>query len=370
MPVLRTPHLPLVPGAPTKMGGLALLVHWRRVAVTLGFSLLGGLLLSPGWQPGPGSVIRRTVGLGFVAMLVFGVLEQWPRRLPAWLPRWVLQVVAVGLAIPAGALVIYIISTPPGAPDFWAVPERREGFTNLSILGVLLGPWVALGALVRQKDALARQHALESALAHSELARRTLDARLDRLQAQVAPHFLFNTLANVQALVDAGSPQASAVLQSLVRYLRAAVPRLDGANTTLGDELQQTRAYLELMQLRMPDRLQFSVEADPEALPLHCPPAALLTLVENAVRHGIDPSEEGGRIEIVIRQTSGGCAIRVSDTGVGLRDGAGGLGTGLAGLQERLHLLYGEAGHLRLRPGEPHGVTVEMHLPAGRGGAR
>ena len=176
---------------------------------------------------------------------------------------------------------------------------------------------------MRQKEALAREQALAFDLERSELERQALDARLHLLQAQVAPHFLFNTLANVQALVDAGSPQASAVLRSLVAYLRAAVPRLNEPATTLGQELQLVQAYLELMHMRMPDRLRFALHAD-VALALRCPPMTLLTLVENAVRHGIDPSEEGGRIEIACERRGDRCLIRVSDTGVGLRHPAAG----------------------------------------------
>src|SRR5439155_5007623 len=113
---------------------------------------------------------------------------------------------------------------------------------------MLLGPWAGLAALVREKDAVAHQQALAFDLERSELERQALDARLHLLQAQVAPHFLFNTLANVQALVDAGSPHAAPVLRSLVQYLRAAVPRLhEPAATTIERELQLVRPYLELM---------------------------------------------------------------------------------------------------------------------------
>src|SRR4030095_14898915 len=113
-------------------------------------------------------------------------------------------------------------------------------------------------------------------------------ARLRLLQAQVAPHFLFNTLANVQALVDAGSPHASRVLKSLIAYLRAAVPRLTERTTTLVEKHELVRAYLELMHMRMPDRLEYTLQIDEDAKTVRGPPMTLLTLVENAVRHRID----------------------------------------------------------------------------------
>jgi LytS/YehU family sensor histidine kinase len=239
-----------------------------------------------------------------------------------------------------------------------------EGYGTLTGFGVFMSPWVALGALVRQKEALAREQALALDLAQSEMQRQALDARLSLLQAQVAPHFLFNTLANVQALVDAGSPQASEVLRSLVAYLRAAVPRLNEAATTIGQELQLVKAYLDLMKLRMPDRLEFELRADDPALALRCPPMTLLTLVENAVRHGIDPSEDGGRIEVIVRRLDDRCKVIVRDSGAGLASTSQGLGTGLAALRERLQLVFGESATLTVSEQAPRGVVAALDLPA------
>jgi LytS/YehU family sensor histidine kinase len=238
------------------------------------------------------------------------------------------------------------------------------GWVALTFAGVLLAPWTALAAIIRQKEAFARDQKLAFALERSELERQALDARLHLLQAQVTPHFLFNTLANIQALVDAGSSQASTVLRSLVAYLRAAVPVLDEPAVTIERELQLVRPYLELMQMRMPDRLQYTMNVDPAALRVRCPPTTLLTLVENAVRHGIDPSEEGGRIDIDIERLGERCVVRVTDTGIGLHPSANGLGTGLTTLRERLRLIFGDAAHLRLVSGAPRGVVVEVDMPA------
>jgi len=348
----------------TKPRGLALLLGWRRLRFTLITSTILGLLLSPGWESGGAGLLARVIGLGLLAMLVFGVFEQWPRRLPRWLARWVLQVLGVALSVPLGTLAVYTLSTPAGAPPFWEVGSRLSGFASITVLGLLIAPWAALGALVRQKEAIARHQQLAFDLERSELERQALDARLHLLQAQVAPHFLFNTLANVQALVDTGSPQAPAVLRSLIAYLRAAVPRLHAPATTVGQELDLVRAYLELMHMRMPDRLQFAIHADEAALALHCPPMTLLTLVENAVRHGIDPSEDGGRIDVGVQRHGDRCRVRVSDTGVGLGAPGHGLGTGLSTLRERLRLSFGADAQLRIGAQMPHGVSAELEFPA------
>ncbi len=349
--------------------GFALMFGWRRVRFVLILSGLIGLMLSPGWESGPFSVISRAMLIGLTSMSVFGLFEQWPKRLPRRLARWVVQVLAVAVSMPFITAIVYALSTPEGAPPFYKVSSRMEGFSMLTGLGVLIAPWVALGALVRQKEALARHQALAFDLERSELERQALDARMRLLQAQVAPHFLFNTLANVQALVEAGAPEAPAVLRSLIAYLRAAVPRLHETATTLGQELDLVRAYLELMHMRMPDRLRFALHVDDGIATLRCPPMTLLTLVENAVRHGIDPSEEGGAIEISAQRRGDRCVLRVSDTGAGLRATEGGLGTGLSTLRERLQLVFGEDVRLSVSAQQPRGVSAELEFPAREAGS-
>jgi hypothetical protein len=332
----------------------------RRAGVAAAIAVAVWLLAFPLWKIPRPTVLAIALTLALVATAVFTVFERWPRRLPRWVERWVLQVVAVGLAMPVTAFAIHRTVTLHGVPPEW---EQHDGLL-LTFAAVLLAPWTALAAIVRQKEAFLRHQELAFALERSELERQALDARLHLLQAQVAPHFLFNTLANVQALVDAGSPQASTVLRSLVGYLRAAVPQLREPAATIERELQLVRPYLELMQLRMPDRLQYVLKVDPAALAVRCPPTTLLTLVENAVRHGIDPSEEGGRIDVDVERLGERCLVRVTDTGAGFQPSANGLGTGLQALRERLQLLFGDAAQLRLVSTAPRGVAVEIEMPA------
>lgn len=360
----RIATLPDVRRWPSRVRARQLLVRYtRRLGVALLLALGVALMLRSEWTQGFGSVLGRTATLALAGVLAFSISEQWPRRLPRWLPRWVLQVVATGAAMPSTTLVVYILSTEAGAPPFWQDRDRMEGFMTLTFLGILLAPWMALGALVRARESFARDQALAFELERSHLEREAVEARLRLLEAQVAPHFLFNTLANIQALVDAGSPRASAVLRSLVVYLRAAVPELGAPARTVARELDLVRAYLELMQMRMPDRLRFELSVEEAALVVHCPSTALLTLVENAVRHGIDPAEEGGLISIQIESKDGLCLMRVSDTGAGFKDGVLNLGTGLSTLSERLRLMFGENALLRITAREPRGVCAELQIP-------
>ena len=216
-------------------------------------------------------------------------------------------------------------------------------------------------ALLRDRDAAI----VKVERKRGEIERQAVDARLRLLQAQVEPHFLFNTLSNIQGLVDAGSPRASGVLSSLVIYLRAAVPRLTQPNHNIGHEVEMVSAYLALMHMRIPDRLTYKVDADADLHMLRCPPLALMTLVENAIRHGIDPSLEGGSIEVRVKRLSDGrCLAGVRDTGIGLNQTSRGIGTGLSTLRERLKLTFDGTTDLRISEVQPHGILAEIEFPA------
>lgn len=343
--------------------------HGRRWGLALALGIAWGGLMGLGSGTPLLSWLLRTTLVVLLATAAFTLCEQRPARLPRWMARWVWQLVAVVLAVPVAAFVAYCLTTEW---PFWRQTQRLQGFAIVTFLGVLVGPWIALAAMVRQREALARHQALELELARSELERHALDARMRLLQAQVQPHFLFNTLANVRALVNSGSSHATQLLDSLIAYLRAAVPRLDCTSATIDDEVRLVRAYLELMHMRMPDRLQFALRVDPAAGPERCPPMLLMTLVENAVRHGIDPSEEGGRIDVDITMRDGHLRIAVTDTGVGMRGHRPGAGTGLQALRERLDLAFAERARFELQAPPQGGVRAVVEWsgePAGAPGA-
>ena len=330
---------------------------WPRVRfVLIVAGILGGLMGLHADAPWLLTVFR-VVLVALIELFIFGFLEQWPRRLPPWLPRTVLRILGIAITLP---FVVYPLVGVTGGSNHDCI----------FVLGVfiLIAPWVAIGAILRQRDAFAREQALEFDLQRSEFERRESDARLRLLQAQVEPHFLFNTLANVQALVDSGSPQASKVLSSLIAYLRAAVPRMNSRMAALAREVELAQAYLDLMQMRMPDRLKYAIHLEPAAAQLECPPMTLLTLVENAVRHGVDPSETGGRIDADIWLRDGRCVIRVTDTGVGLNSKTQGLGTGLSNLRERLRLAFSGEARFSLTEITPHGVCAEVSFPVRESG--
>lgn len=319
------------------------------------------------WESPPLALFVRVLAIAFVVLTAFGVAETWPRTLPRFLARWALQVIAATVVIPPTTALIYVASTEPGAPPFYKNEKRLGGFGMLTVCGILFVPWIAVAAVIRRRDEEAHRAALTFERERGLLERRALDARMKILQAQIQPHFLFNTLANVRQLVAIGSPRAPEVLDSLIAYLRAAVPRIDETSATLGQEIDLARSYLELMQLRMPDRLQYAIDADAHTKSLRCPPLTVLTLVENAIRHGIDPTEAGGRIDVKIERIADRCKVTVTDTGAGLEQAGAsgrGLGTGLVGLRERLGLVFGGRVVLKIEGNTPRGVMAQLEFPA------
>ncbi len=334
----------------------------RSIAVALLLGVLVALLLDPIFMVPFAVLLGRTLFVAALLLLVHAAARQWvPRWLPRWMPRWTWPVAAVALSALPATLLIYLLTL---GGDVMALvhPARLWGILFIAGSGMALGLLVAIAAGVRERLTQARSRELQFALERSRLEKQAVDARLALLQAQIEPHFLFNTLANVQALVEAGSPRAADVLSSLIAYLRAAMPRLHDGVATLAQELALVRAYLELMQMRMPDRLGFAVEAEPTLLQRPFPPMALLTLVENAVRHGIDPLEQGGRIQVEASRQPGRWLLSVSDDGAGI-EAHRQPGTGLANLRERLQGFFGPDTVLQLEQRQPRGLCARIVIP-------
>ena len=191
---------------------------------------------------------------------------------------------------------------------------------------------------------------------------RLRDARLRMLQAQLAPHFLFNTLANVRRLAQTNRREAAAMLGDLVQYFSVTLSHHDDPRSTLGEEARLVDAYLRIHSIRMGARLAYAIEVPEELAPAHVPSMMLLTLVENAVKHGINPLSEGGFVRMRAEQRGDTLRIEVADNGRGLTVNEG-HGTGLANIRARLSMLYGHRAELALQPGEPRGLVASVLLP-------
>jgi Histidine kinase/Histidine kinase-, DNA gyrase B-, and HSP90-like ATPase len=210
--------------------------------------------------------------------------------------------------------------------------------------------------------------------------RQIMEARLQALQAQVEPHFLYNTLANVQALTEVDPPAANKMVGHLIEYLRAALPKMRETSSTIGQEVELARAYLNILKMRMGPRLDFAINVPTELNAMPFPPLMLPSLVENAIKHGLEPVREGGRVDVTVELIGDRLRVSVRDTGRGLNgDADGGLaraankggGVGLSNIRERMLALYGDAGRFTLEGNQPsdtntsgRGVTATIELPA------
>jgi Histidine kinase len=197
----------------------------------------------------------------------------------------------------------------------------------------------------------------------AEIQRARAVSELALLQAQIEPHFLFNTLAHVLSTVEREPPVAKAMLEHLTRYLRATLRRSRESEHRLAEELELIEALLAIAAMRLGPRLRYRIEIDPSLRDVRLPPMLLQPLVENAIRHGIEPAVDGGEIRVDGEQIGQELILRVTDDGKGLTGGSP-EGVGLSNVRARLASLYGDKGRLSLFSNSAHGVIAELRLPA------
>ena len=196
------------------------------------------------------------------------------------------------------------------------------------------------------------------------LKRQVVEARMAAMQAQVEPHFLFNTLASIDHLIETDPQRASLMQKNLIALLRASMPTLREADTNLGRELAVIRPYLEILKVRMEERLRTEIRVSDGLLSAEFPPMMLQSLVENAIKHGLEPKAEGGTLVVAAEVVHGDLVVSVADTGLGFGKAAtAGTGVGLANIRERLLLLYGNRAHLTVIDNPGGGTTVTITVP-------
>ena len=192
-------------------------------------------------------------------------------------------------------------------------------------------------------------------------------AKLSLLHAQVEPHFLYNTLASAQVLTRSDPARADEMLGNLILYLRHSLPRTGDSLSTLGEELERAHAYLEILKIRMGARLNLQIEVPESLKAVPFPPMMLQTLVENAIKHGLEPKSGGGTVWILARTNDHGVAVTVADDGRGFSAEGGGTGIGLKNVRERLRLAYGAAASFAIVANFPNGVAATITVPDMKG---
>jgi sensor histidine kinase YesM len=309
-------------------------------------------------------LLVSTLCVGWTTMLLFTMASNLSIVQSGQVAREAAQIVAV---IAGSALGTVVTGVVKGRPLDTLLTERLSGFVATSGLGIGFGCVVVAVYFYRERSArmraeMARMEAeFDASRAREE--KNLLGARLQLLQAQVEPHFLFNTLANVQHLTNTDPVRASEMLGSLIRYLRASLPQMREQASTIAREAAMVQAYLEIQRVRMGDRLAFTIDIPATLSSEPMLPMMLISLVENAVKHGIDPLAAGGRIDITATSVDGVNRVVVADTGAGLSEHTG-IGIGLGNIRERLATLYGSTARLDLYENEPRGVVAAIEWPS------
>ncbi|MEO8101396.1 MAG: histidine kinase [Betaproteobacteria bacterium] len=330
------------------------------VALWLSIGLLAKLLLNRGWT--------GALGLSAVILIAMTVAftGAWfgPSRFKTGTKSFVL-LVSVMLA---GAIVGGLGANLTQAGDLSSVADQFVRMAPKILVGGLIAGMVCAVLMVsivqyRRGQLQRRNQLLERQAQQERMGRQLADARLKLLQAQVEPHFLFNTLASVQQLAEGKAPEAAILTAQLITFLRGGLASLREETTTLGREFRVMQAYLAIMQLRMHDRLAFGLELPDDLRDLPVPPAMLISLVENAIKHGLEPSLEGGRIDVSAARDGDRLQITVKDTGQGPNLSQSGGGVGLDNIRQRLRVLFSDQGRLSVSRNAPHGFIAVIDLP-------
>jgi signal transduction histidine kinase len=342
------------------------------VYTALWSSLIGVALTAVFVFMGQRSAIPRLLGLtvltsNTIGFLIHGALAALRRAFPAAAARrsWAMRACQV-LLIESCAVLGFTV------PD--ALLRGADPLKALLIDGAL-APILPMGLIITaltmailatNERRLKRETA--AALQQQQIAEAgqlLAEARLRTLQAQIEPHFLYNTLANVVSLIGSEPDRAKHMLERLIDFLRASLSASRAEQATLGAELDQAGAYLDLLAVRMGARLRWRIEADADCRALPIAPMLIQPLVENAVMHGIEPKVDGGEIVVRASCADGVLRIEVSDDGMGLGTAAPrpGGGVGLSNLRERLRSLHGPGAQLQLLENQARGVTSRLLLP-------
>jgi sensor histidine kinase YesM len=276
-------------------------------------------------------------------------------------------------ASPLFTMVLFMIAIFTGTVIGWILGSIAAGlsislleqrFIPVMVLGIMFGSIISYFLVSRERisraEALIQEEWIKRLANEKEMA----ETNLRLLQAQIEPHFLFNTLSNILSLLDTDLERGKSMLTDLIRYLRTSLSKTRAEATTLGQEMEMIKAYLNIFKVRMGGRLRYSIDVPDKIQDLPFPPMLVQPLVENAIKHGIEQKIDGGEVHIRARQNGYVLRLELADTGTGLHEG-GDMGFGLSNVRERLQSLYGDRGRLILEENRPCGLKAIIEVPRG-----
>jgi len=242
---------------------------------------------------------------------------------------------------------------------------EKHSLLQLLVLGVMFGSIITYFFSSREQIAESQAQIQEEKIKRLTSEKKAAEANLKLLQAQIEPHFLFNTLSNVLSLLDTNPNKGKSMLVDFIQYLRASLTKIRETKATLGQEMEMIRAYLNIFKVRMGHRLKYKIDLPEHLEAISFPPMLIQPLVENAIKHGLEPKVDGGEIRIRGIEKDGILRLEIVDSGMGFkaeRDS----GMGLSNIRERLLSLYGNKGRLILEENSPHGLKAVIEVPHGK----
>ena len=321
-------------------------------------SIIAAFLTSVGFGEGFGVNFVVSQCIGFACYICVKGMYTWAAKLTP-----VRQLTAIILAL-AGGVAAGIL-----AGGFFAKQDplyffsgNQWFFFKVYSFSILFGTVISSMFISQRQLVQAKTSAQEEKIRRLAQEKEIAETNLKMLQAQIEPHFLFNTLANVVSLIENDKEKAKKMLLDLTEFLRTSLGRTRAEKVTLGQELAMIRSYLNIIKVRMGERLDFRIEMDQALLGHSLPPMLLQPLVENSIKHGLEPKVEGGQVLISGKAVGDVLRIEINDTGLGMQDNSGG-GVGLANIRKRLQSLYHGQGKLFFENNSPSGLKAILEIP-------
>jgi sensor histidine kinase YesM len=304
-------------------------------------------------------IISQSIGLSICSCILI-VNHFFRTTKPA------LQAILVAVALIIGTTAGSLIGTlASGMNASMLLDKHGPFFLQLMILGVMFGTIINYIFTSRGQITDSEKRIQEEQIKRLTSEKEAAEANLKLLQVQIEPHFLFNTLSNILSLLDTDLEKGKSMLVDFIKYLRTSLPKIREKTTTLDQEMEMIRAYLNLFKVRMGDRLLYEIDLPKNVEDFSLPPMLIQPLVENAIKHGLEPKVEGGEILIRGEEKEGILRLEVVDTGLGFSKDRGS-GTGLANIKERLKSTYGNGARLVLEANQPCGVKATIEVTHGK----
>ena len=300
-------------------------------------------------------IFSQCIGLLCCSFIVAGRSLRAPQ---SWAGRLLIDGGGMVTGILAGVFLGSVITGIN--PRFFA--QEFAFLIKILVGSILFGSVIHYFFSIREKASVAETMAQEERIRRLTTEKQAIETSLRLLQAQIEPHFLFNTLSNVLSLLDGDSEKGKAMLSDLTHYLRASLATSRNENSRIGQELALIEDYLKIFKVRMGERLHFQIDVPDEIRDRPFAPMLIQPLVENAIKHGLEPKIDGGKITIKAVSRNGVLRLEVADTGLGLHSGSQ-PGMGLANVRERLQSLYGDEARFIMEENNPTGLKAIIEVP-------